>query len=220
MPKIVDHDQRRSEIVRVIIRVISEEGLSGTTVRSISRAGGFSSGVLSHYFSDKDEMIKFAFAAVSDMIFERIDERLETASGVERLRAIIEEHVPLTEHDDETAVALAFWEVALHDTELRNQYRANYGRWRSYLAREMLKAFPELSEAERSLRASLAIATTDGLLVTFALEGEDYGSEMRRTLVNRIMDTLTIGPALPEDLVAKQMAGAGVQKAGSRPSAR
>lgn len=125
------------------------------------------------------------------MIFERIDARLERATGEGRLQAIIEEHIPLTELDDETAVALAFWEVALHDTELRNQYRANYGRWRTYLARELALVFPDVPDVERAVRATLAIAATDGLLITFALEGEDYDTNMRRALIARIMGILT-----------------------------
>lgn len=190
MPKIVDHNQRRAEIVRVIIKVIAEEGLSGTTVRSISRAGGFSSGVLSHYFSDKDDMIKFAFGGVADMIFERIDRRLKSANGVQRIRIIIEEHLPIDVHDDETAVALAFWEVAMHDAQLRGQFRSNYSRWREYLRREIAALAPQLSSDQVNERVDLAVAATDGLLVTFALDGEEYKKRRRESLVDALMAML------------------------------
>lgn len=190
MPKIVDHNQRRAELVHVIIKVISEHGLNGTTVRSISRAGGFSSGVLSHYFSDKDEMIKFAFGGVADLIFERIDARLRVATGAQRIRIIIEEHLPIAAHDDETAVALAFWEVAMHDPHLRGQFKSNYGRWRDYLRRELQALLPQVCDAEINLRVDIAVAATDGLLVTFALEGEEYSKARRTALVDRLMAAL------------------------------
>lgn len=192
MPKIVDHDQRRAEIVRVIIRVIAEHGLNGTTVRTISRTGGFSSGVLSHYFSDKDEMIKFAFEGVSDLIFDRIDQRMQGAKGPERVRIILEEHLPIFNHDDETAVALAFWEVAMHDPALRVQFKKNYGRWRDRLRAEMRALLPGVSATDVETRVDFAVASTDGLLVTFALDGEEYGSERRIMLLDRLMAILGV----------------------------
>jgi AcrR family transcriptional regulator len=64
MPKIVDHDERRSDVVRAIIKVISENGISGATVRTIAREGGFSSGMITHYFADKDQMVRYAFEFV------------------------------------------------------------------------------------------------------------------------------------------------------------
>lgn len=192
MPKIVDHNQRRNELVQVIIKVIYERGLNGATVRTISRAGGFSSGVLSHYFSNKDEMIKFAFGGVADIIFERVEERLRHAKGAERVRILIEEHLPIAAHDDETAVALAFWEVAMHDMQLRVQFRANYGRWRRRLRQELSALLPHLSDTETEARVDLAIATTDGLLVTFALDKDEYPTERRRALVDRLMVALDL----------------------------
>ena len=111
MPKIVDHDERRTDVVRAIIKVISESGISGATVRTIAREGGFSSGMIAHYFADKDQMVRYAFEFVADRIFRRIDARLKDAKGVDRVRVILEEHVPLSRQDEETAVAVAFWEA-------------------------------------------------------------------------------------------------------------
>ncbi len=81
MPKIVDHDERRTDIVRAIIKVVGEGGLAGATVRSIAREGGFSSGVIAHYFANKDEMVRYAFEFVADRVFRRIDARLKQAVG-------------------------------------------------------------------------------------------------------------------------------------------
>ena len=51
MPKIVDHDERREEILSAAIRVIDSVGLDNTTTRAIALESGYSNGVLSHYFS-------------------------------------------------------------------------------------------------------------------------------------------------------------------------
>ena len=58
MPKIVDHDERREEILQAAIRVIDSVGLDNTTTRAIALESGYSNGVLSHYFQDKDDILQ------------------------------------------------------------------------------------------------------------------------------------------------------------------
>jgi AcrR family transcriptional regulator len=190
MPKIVDHFERQMAVVEVIIRVIAEHGISGATVRNISRAGGFSSGVIAHYFANKDEMIRFAFDAVSDKIFRRIDARLRKAEGFERVRIILEEHIPLGQREDESAVSAAFWEMALHDGELRTQFHIKYRRWRDYLTRELEELLPLLDAEQVSSRVDLAVAMADGLLVTFSLEGKRYPVQKKLKIVDEMMSLL------------------------------
>lgn len=190
MPKIVDHDQRRTDIVRAIIKVVAEGGLAGATVRSIAREGGFSSGVIAHYFANKDEMVRYAFEFVADRVFRRIDARLKQAAGAERVRVILEEHVPLSKQDEETAVALAFWEMALHDPELRALFRDKYKRWRDYLRLELSGLLPDLSSDALDRRVDLAVAAADGLLVTFALDGRTYRQSDRRAILDDLMTML------------------------------
>jgi AcrR family transcriptional regulator len=195
MPKIVDHDERRSDIVRAIIKVVGEGGLAGATVRSIAREGGFSSGVIAHYFSNKDEMVRYAFEFVADRVFRRIDARLKQAKGVDRVRVILEEHVPISKQDEETAVALAFWEMALHDSELRALFRDKYRRWRDYLRLELGALLPGLAPEVLDRRVDLTVAMADGLLVTFALDGKNYRQVDRRAILDDLVALLGLTEA-------------------------
>lgn len=190
MPKIVDHDERRTEVVKAIIKVVGQGGLAGATVRSIAREGGFSSGVIAHYFANKDEMVRYAFEFVADRVFRRIDARLNQASGPDRVRVILEEHVPLSLQDEETAVAVAFWEMALHDQELRGLFRDKYKRWRDYLRLELGRLLPALAPEALDRRVDLAVAAADGLLVTFALDGKSYRQVDRHALLDDLMAAL------------------------------
>lgn len=190
MPKIVDHDERRTEIVRAIIKVVAEGGLAGATVRSIAREGGFSSGVIAHYFANKDEMVRYAFEFVADRVFRRIDARLNQSKGADRVRVILEEHVPVSRQDEETAVALAFWEMALHDPALRAMFRDKYRRWRDYLRLELGQLLPDLPADALDRRVDLAVAMADGLLVTFALDGRSYRQMDRRAILDDLMGLL------------------------------
>jgi len=193
MPKIVDHDERRTEVVKAIIKVIAAAGISGATVRTIAREGGFSSGMIAHYFTDKDQMVRFAFEFVADRIFRRIDARLKDAEGADRVRVILEEHVPLGRQDEETAVAVAFWEMALHDPELRRLFHDKYDRWRQYLRVELGHLMPGMEPAALDRRVDLAVAMADGLLVTFAIESKKYRQIDRRAIVEDMMAMLGLG---------------------------
>jgi len=162
-------------------------------VRTIAREGGFSSGMIAHYFTDKDQMVRFAFEFVADRIFRRIDARLKDAEGADRIRVILEEHVPLGRQDEETAVAVAFWEMALHDPELRRLFHDKYDRWRQYLRVELGRLMPGMEPAALDRRVDLAVAMADGLLVAFAIESKKYRQIDRRAIVEDMMAMLGLG---------------------------
>ena len=53
MPKIVDWDARRDEILSATWRVIARDGIAKATIRAIAREAKCSPGILAHYFDDK-----------------------------------------------------------------------------------------------------------------------------------------------------------------------
>ena len=65
MPKIVDHEQRRSELAAAVWRLASRDGLEAVTLRAVSAEAGWSTGALNHYFSDKEKLLLFAFQIVA-----------------------------------------------------------------------------------------------------------------------------------------------------------
>ena len=112
------------------------------------------------------------------------------SEGADRVRVILEEHVPVSKQDEETAVALAFWEMALHDPELRAMFREKYRRWRDYLRSELAALLPDLAPDALDRRVDLAVAAADGLLVTFALDGRNYRQMDRRAILDDLMALL------------------------------
>lgn len=71
MPRIVDHEHRRTEIVMALWQVIHENGIDGVTLRAVARAADISVGRLQHYFDSKAELVlhgcrQIVAAAVDD----------------------------------------------------------------------------------------------------------------------------------------------------------
>lgn len=97
MPKIVDHDQRRLELVDATWRIIARHGIEGATMREIAAEAGFANGALKPYFPTKDSLITFAFGHVFNRTNQRIAERTAGTVGLEALRGFCQEVMPLDE---------------------------------------------------------------------------------------------------------------------------
>ncbi|MDP9848841.1 TetR/AcrR family transcriptional regulator [Streptosporangium lutulentum] len=99
MPKIVDHEQRREELVRVVWAVISREGIEGATVRKVADAAGVSVGGLRHYFDNQRGLLDFAAQAIGRSVARRIAGHLHAdLPGPQRAQLMLEEFLPLDEN--------------------------------------------------------------------------------------------------------------------------
>ncbi len=56
MPKIVDHEQRRSELLAKCLGAFTEKGYAAVTTRELERVTGVSTGILYHYFDSKEDL--------------------------------------------------------------------------------------------------------------------------------------------------------------------
>jgi len=103
MPKIVDQDARRTEIVGALRRVIQREGIAGASVRTVATEAGLSAGAMRHYFASQSELLGFALAAMTADVERRIVARVEAwrkgPPTLEGLVAVLEEVAPSTHAD-------------------------------------------------------------------------------------------------------------------------
>lgn len=135
MPKIVDHHQRRLELVDATWRIIAERGLDAATMREIAAAAGFTNGALKPYFDSKDRLLDFAF----EHIFAQTNRRMEAATagldGRAALRAYCHEILPLDEERlAEARVAIAFWNKAVRDPAKAALHERSMVQWRTAIA--------------------------------------------------------------------------------------
>ena len=56
----MSYDDRRIEVAKAAWQVIIREGLDRTSMRAIAQELGSSTGVVTHYFRDKEDLILFA----------------------------------------------------------------------------------------------------------------------------------------------------------------
>ena len=180
MPKVVDHEARRLELMEVVVRLIARGGMEAATIREIARESGFSKGVVEHYFDDKEEMISAALEWVNLRYGERTESATERLRGLAAIRKMIGATLPLTEAiRDEWRVRLVFWSAAAIDGALREQQGVRFQKAVDQFAKHLREALedgeiaPGLAPPEDEARR--LVNATSGVAIA-ALHNDAYGS--------------------------------------------
>jgi AcrR family transcriptional regulator len=139
VPKIVDHDERRLELVDATWRIIARLGIEGATMREIALEAGFANGALKPYFPTKDTLLEFAFGHVFNRTNQRIATVTEGKTGMSALRAFCLEVLPLDEERvNEARIVIPFWQKAINDQQKAEIHQQSMEEWlaaiRQYLA--------------------------------------------------------------------------------------
>ncbi|HUA29973.1 MAG TPA: TetR/AcrR family transcriptional regulator [Streptosporangiaceae bacterium] len=130
MPKIVDHEVRRQELLAATWRVIARTGIIGVTTREIAREAGFSTGVLAHYFADKEELLAAALRLSHQQVYTRIRERTQGLLGMDAIRVVMLEALPLDERRMlEAQIEMSFLSLALGNDALRELQHEEFERF-------------------------------------------------------------------------------------------
>ncbi|WP_327090065.1 TetR family transcriptional regulator [Nonomuraea sp. NBC_01738] len=179
MPKIVDHDERRRDVLTAASRVIVRDGIDAATTRAIAKEAGLSNGVLSHYFADKDEILLSALRESHQRIRARIVAKVDGATGLTALREVLLDNLPLdAERTRETRLEVSFWSRTLASEALAAVQRAEAAELRAAV-RELLGQARDAGEIREGLdlddAAEQLLALVDGLSLHRVLYPERLG---------------------------------------------
>lgn len=123
MPRFVNHDARRREVTEIARQLVVQRGRAALTVRNVAAAAGCSSTVVSHYFTDMDELFHATYAAAAQRSSLRI-KAVETRDPT-NIRGLVEAVLPLdAERTDDWRVWFAFWSEALTSPAWATEQRA------------------------------------------------------------------------------------------------
>lgn len=196
MPKIIDHDQRRRDIIEVAKRLILQGGFEAATMRSLAAEAGFANGALKHYFPGKESIIAATFQSVlAEMDPEGWLDRQDYEPGhdpVERLRTLLYSTVPLTEHAISAGrVLLVLWEHAATNPELAELYRQFFARWRRSNVRLIAEIRGSSEEEASALYDTMALeimSITIGANVVNLMHPDGRFVETYRTLIDNFIN--------------------------------
>lgn len=183
-------------------RVITRDGLEDTTLRNISREGGFTTGVLSHYFPDKQAVIAGAFAAASDDWLAEVRQSLAQAGSAEELlEALVRVAIPEDpRRRGEWRLWSEMWTYAGRDRAFAAQLVETDSLWEREIrgALERAQAAGVIAEVDIDVEAPILARLIDGLGLRAWLSGR--WSDARRQLV---LHLATLG--LPEPVLGRML---------------
>ncbi len=141
MSKNVDHKQRRLEVLAAARRVIVRDGIEAATTRAIAREAGYSSGVLTHYFDDKDDILSSLLRHSHERTRQRRVRRTAGATGLAALRELLLDSLPLdAERTRETRLEIDFWSRGLSARRLAEVQRREHAKLRAATRRRLAEA--------------------------------------------------------------------------------
>ena len=190
MPKVVDHAQRRRELVAATWAVVAAEGIEAATVRRIAEEAGCTTGRITHYFADKEEVLVAALRQVHRAAGKRMLAAIGPRSGLEALRAVLAEALPLDqERVLEWRVWLAFWGSAATSASLQAEQHQRYREWRGLLKRVLATA--QLSaDIDLDRLVDQIVALVDGFGLQGVLDPQHPQLEQLASRLNGAVDAL------------------------------
>jgi len=147
MPKQVDHEERRRTIAEAVVRVVSTHGVEAASLRAVAAEAGVSMGAVQHYFTTRDEMLRFALAHGNTLLAERgarllAEQMPTTPRAASRLFCIL--LLPL-DVDSRTAarVRAALISHACVDEPTRELAAMAYANLTDFVVRRLSDAVPD-----------------------------------------------------------------------------
>lgn len=128
MPRKDIPEQRREQLIAAAFETIGDVGLAGVTLSQVASQAGMSTGIVSHYFGDKDGLLNATMRRILRDLHDAVAAFRSTAQDTPeaQLFAIIEGNF----HPSQTSVTsmrtwLDFWAASLHQPALRRLQRVN-----------------------------------------------------------------------------------------------
>jgi AcrR family transcriptional regulator len=174
-------EQRREQMLRAALAVISERGYPETRIADVAERIGISPALVIYYFKTKDQLLTEAIRYSEDTWYATCQRRM---AALPTATARIEEIVAmscLTEADPDSGTSwviwLDFWAQAARNAEVAAVRQKSDERWRELIS-SLVQAGQqsgEFCEADPDSFAICLSALLDGLAIQIALDDPAIG---------------------------------------------
>ncbi|MWA05949.1 TetR family transcriptional regulator [Actinomadura sp. LD22] len=204
-----DHEARRREVSGAVWRVLAAQGFGGLTLRAVAAEMGATTGLLTHYFPSKKDLVAHALTLLDERRAAAPGTRGEPA-GLGALRAMLLDILPVTpQAAADNRIWVSSWDAALADPGLAAGHAARYARSRERIGRRVREAQRrgELPAADADDLAAAVQSFTLGLIVQALFDPQGFPPERQIRMVDGYLAALAGGRA--EGGAADEPAGPG-----------
>jgi AcrR family transcriptional regulator len=196
--------ERREEVLKHVVAVLSERGYDRTRFADIAEVAGVAVSTLQFYFGSRDDMLVEALHYSID----REVRALEATSRPEdppwqRLVALVDRAVgPLTEST--WRIPLEFWHASVHDPELRAHGVGLHYRYRRPFIDAIRRGIEQGDfQADDDVEdiVTVLVGILDGLIIPRALEHDYFQpAGVRAVVLRTLAAALHVREAVPGEL--------------------
>lgn len=185
-----DRDAKIGELLQAAREVIAREGCAAASIRKVAQHAGCSTGAITYYFVDRDDLL----ARIVEDVFDDFDQWLDPHDGLEGIRAMLEYQLLRRSGPNDQQQARQVWlQLLVHantDAKLAAVIQRLYGRFRerlTLLVAQAQKLGTIRSDFPADLLADHVSAVGDGLLMVQPVERKRFD----RPRVQRLIEQLT-----------------------------
>lgn len=188
MPKIVDRDARRREVIAAVWRIIVRDGIEHASFREVAVEAGFAIGSIRHFFGSHEDLIVAAAQEMVDRVVDRMTvlvEKMPPDGSRELAYAVLEAILPLDDaRRAESVLWVAVSGAARTNPALAEQSLAMHDGIRD-VVRMVIAYTPYAGDEVEVERLS---ALLDGMAVAAVLQPDRLSANQMRSVLRRHME--------------------------------
>lgn len=193
MPRHVDHDDRRAEILRATLEILAERGPQGLTFRAVAGRMGGSSTLVTHYFPSRQALLDSLAEAVADWPDEVAELEVGVDDPSERLRLFLHWLVP----SDEEGMIMERGRINMigeRDARVRTQHL--FDTWDRHV-REHLRRHVEALVPRSSVDAivDLLRSISNGITLSAVEHPAEWPEKRQFAVIDDALERLALAPA-------------------------
>ena len=188
-----DRDAKRAELLEAAITVIAQEGYAGASMRKVAKQAGCTTGAVTYYFANKEDMI----GEVAQSLFDQVDLLLASNQASLDIASLLRQWLQWVNFDEST-MWLSWLQLlahARHEPVFADIIRQRYAKFR-----QVFTVVIEQGQAQGKIRDDIPadvladqISTIcDGWLMMMPIEPERFSAKRGQALLDALI--LLISP--------------------------
>ncbi|MEO0738816.1 MAG: TetR/AcrR family transcriptional regulator [Cyanobacteria bacterium J06649_12] len=186
---------RRLEVSEAAWQVIVREGLDRTSMRAIAQEMSCTTGVVTHYFRNKQELILFALHQVAARLQVLMERAVVDLSGCDRLVAMLSSFLPIDQERQEILrVWVAFLGYAVGRADLMADHQQSAGELRQMIIQELVTLQRQgdiRSDVDPEQEANVLLALVNGVSLDTLIQATSLSQQQQILVLQRYVDRLS-----------------------------
>ncbi|MFJ4373202.1 TetR/AcrR family transcriptional regulator [Pseudomonas japonica] len=201
-----DRDAKRAELLAAAIAVIAQDGYAGASMRKVAKQAGCTTGAVTYYFANKEEMI----SAVAQSLFDQVDTLLEANQAPLDIASLLHQWINWVNFDEPT-MWLSWLQIlshARHEPVFADIIKQRYDRFRLVFTRLIEQGQTDgkiRNDIHADVLADQISTICDGWLMMLPIEPERFSGERGKAL----LDALIVLIAPPKTMASTTRGKAG-----------